>query len=110
MTGREEPPLFTFQLRVGHPPTEPLHFLFTGHIGSGKSSELEHLRQVLLQPSKTHERCYPILLDAGEYLDAYDVTSTDILLSIVAEVASSLREHLGIELSDNYFVKRVKEI
>lgn len=87
-----------------------LHFLFSGHIGSGKSSELEHLRNLLLQPSTPHKRYFPVLMDAGEYLDEYDVTSTDILLSIVSEVGASLKEELGIELSDSYFVRRFKEV
>ena len=30
---------------------DPLFFLFSGHIGSGKSSELEHLRHTLAHPS-----------------------------------------------------------
>ena len=41
----------------------PLRFLFSGHIGSGKSSELAHLRHLLAQPKPTppHRRYFPVL-------------------------------------------------
>lgn len=76
--------------------TSPLRFLFSGHIGSGKSSELEHLRNCLENPDTKGKRFFPILLDAGDYLNEYNVTPTDILLAIVAEVASTFKEKLGI--------------
>jgi len=88
------------------------HCLFSGHLGSGKSSELEHLRQTLetCPPNADGKRYFPIYLDAGEYLDDYDVTPTDIFLAIVAEVAATFRDRLGIELKDTYFAKRLEEI
>ncbi len=88
----------------------PLRFLFSGHIGCGKSSELEHLRHTLEQPAATGKRFFPVLLDAGEYLNDYDVAPSDILLSIVVEVAATLKEKLGIKLEDSYFVKRTNEL
>ncbi len=87
-------------------------FLFTGHIGCGKSSELEHLTHVLANPRPRlpHSRYFPILLNVSEYLDDYDVTVTDILLAIVTEMADTLRRDLGVELQDSYFTKRLNEI
>jgi hypothetical protein len=89
-----------------------LRVLFSGHVGSGKSSELQHLRHKLElgEPAPDRKRCFPVLLDAGEYLDEYDTTPTDILLAIVAELAATLKEKRGIELQDNYFVRRLNEI
>lgn len=86
--------------------------LFSGHIGSGKSSELEHLRHELenCPPDSPHKRYFPILLNATDYLDDYDVTPTDILLAVVAEMAATLEDKLQIKLKDNYFVKRFDEI
>ncbi len=86
--------------------------LFSGHIGCGKSSELHHLAHKLEDPKPTasSKRYFPIILDASEYLDDYDVTPTDLLLAIVAEVAAKLKEKDIGELSDNYFVKRFNEI
>lgn len=87
-----------------------LRFLFSGHVGSGKSSELEHLSLALEQSGSAGRRFFPILVDAGEYLNDYDVAPSDILLAIVAEVAGALKEKAGIELKDSYFVNRFNEI
>lgn len=89
-----------------------LCFLFSGHIGCGKSSELHHLARELENPKPVapHKRYFPVILDAGEYLDDYDVTPTDIHLAIVAELAATLREKGVGELKDNYFVRRFNEI
>lgn len=57
------------------------------------------------------DSCYfPILLNVSDYLDDYDTTPTDILLAIVAELAETLREKAGVELTDNYFINRLNEI
>lgn len=89
-----------------------LCLLFSGHVGGGKSSELEHLRQRLNEqvPSGPCKRYLPILMNAGEYLDDYDVTPVDILLAIVAEVGATFEEQLKIGLKDSYFEKRLREI
>ena len=115
-----------------------LCFLFSGHIGCGKSSELRELERTLdpavrireaeqsgdtpqqLQElrrsvaatfaSGQHERYFPVLLDVHEYLDDFDVTLTDILLAVITELGDALRTHLRIELKDNYFVKRLQDV
>ncbi len=87
-----------------------LYFLFTGHIGCGKSSELKQLERSLTAASPPYSCYFPILLDVSDYLDDYDASPTDILLAIVTEVADTLREKLGVELKDNYFSKRLNEI
>jgi len=88
----------------------PLCFLFSGHIGCGKSSELGQLWEALEKPAAGCARYFPILLDVSDYLDDYDVATTDILLAIMAELAAELRDRLGIELQDSYFVKRLNEV
>jgi len=87
-----------------------LCYLFSGHIGCGKSSELQHLRNTLLNAEGLERRYFPVLLDVSEYLDDYDVAPIDILLAIVTELASSLRTQLNIDLKDNYFEKRLQEV
>ena len=87
-----------------------LYFLFTGHIGCGKSSELRQLERALSDPTPPYTCYFPILLDVSDYLDDYDASTTDILLAIVTEVADTLRARLGVELKDNYFSKRLNEI
>jgi hypothetical protein len=86
------------------------YFLFSGHIGCGKSSELKCLERSLTTAVADRECYFPILLDVSEYLDDYDAAPTDILLAIVSELADTLRRKLGVELKDNYFVKRLNEI
>ena len=77
---------------IGHPvytdkkalPTKKgfLHYLFSGHVGSGKSSELLHLKACLERDvvGAEQERFFTIVIDASEYLDEYDVKALDILL------------------------------
>lgn len=87
-----------------------IYFLFSGHIGCGKSSELKHLERSLINAPAGRDCYFPIMLNVSDYLDDYDATPTDILLAIVTELADTLREKLGLELKDNYFVKRLDEI
>jgi len=87
-----------------------LYFLLSGHIGCGKSSELKKLERALTSVSPGEDCYFPVLIDVSEYLDDYDVASTDILLAIVTELADTLRRNLNVELKDNYFTKRLNEI
>jgi hypothetical protein len=91
---------------------EFLCFLFTGHIGGGKSSELVQLKRCLEQktPEAGHRRYLPIYMDALEYVDEFDVSLPEILLAIATETADCLRTVEDIQLKDNYFLKRWKEV
>lgn len=84
-------------------------FLFSGHVGCGKSSELRQLEYTLLSESVEGKRFYPVVVNFLEYMDDYDFGIADLLLTIVTELASVFREKLGIELKDNYFEKRLAE-
>lgn len=95
---------------VSGSPGKYLCFLFTGHIGCGKSSELRHLCSEVKKPEPFQPGYLTILLDAQEYLDDFDVTLTDILLAIVTELADTLREEIGYDLKDTYFRTRFEEI
>lgn len=46
-----------------------LRFLFSGHVGCGKSSELEQLRHALACPAPDAPRCFPVVVNVSEYLD-----------------------------------------
>lgn len=87
-------------------------FLFSGFIGSGKSSELAQLKYDLQHPKTSHtHKCHlPILVDVTDYLDLYDVAATDILLAIMTEIAATLREEVKIELAEKYIAKRMEEL
>ncbi len=85
-----------------------LRFLFSGHTGCGKSSELKHLAEKL---EKEDAACYfPVYINTFDYLDVYDVSIEEILLSVVTELAETFREKLGIELENTYFQKRFEEL
>jgi energy-coupling factor transporter ATP-binding protein EcfA2 len=88
-----------------------LCFLFTGHTGCGKSSELRHLAETLKNPDlqKNDPAFFPIYMDAEEFIDSYDAEPTDILLSIFAAAARQLKE-VGIELKDNFLWRRLSNL
>lgn len=94
--------------------TSHLNFLFSGHIGGGKSTELRHLAKCLRKGDDRAKgkRYLPIYLDILDYVDVYSVTTSDILLATVAEVGDIFRNDpdLKVELKDSYFSKRLREI
>lgn len=77
-------------------------FLFTGHSGCGKSSELRRLVREL-QTYSEDTRFYPIFIDANEYLDRFDVTITDILLAIATETADVLQRDENLKIKGSHF-------
>jgi len=99
-----------FQRNIRLAGTNYIRFLFSGHIGSGKSSELEQLRQNLLARGPGGGRYFPVVIDTNDYIDDYDADAIDLLLAVVAETAARLREELQINLSDTYFQKRFAEL
>lgn len=92
----------------------PMNFLFSGHIGGGKSSELRHLAHCLRGGhSRTGgQRYFPLFLDAKDYLDIFDVDAVDLLLALVSEIGDVCRvdPELHFELKQGFFEKRFKEL
>lgn len=89
-----------------------IHSLFTGHIGCGKSSELKHLADKMSHKTllSGQKRFFPVIVNMSEYLDEYDVSTTDILLSVVTELADALRKQEGIEIAPSYLNRRWDEV
>ncbi len=81
----------------------PLCRLFTGHTGSGKSSELRRLADEMGKPNqgRDRKRLLPVIINADDYLDIFDTDTTDLLLAITAGLAETLRTTLSVELSDD---------
>lgn len=79
-------------------------FLFTGHSGCGKSSELKRLSRELKSHSED-SRFFPLFINVDEYLDRFDVTITDVLLAVATEAADILQNTENINLKGNYFQK-----
>jgi hypothetical protein len=86
--------------------THFLHFIFSGHYGSGKSSELKLLcRELENMPEGS--RLLPIYIDTEEYLNENDTHLIDIFYAIVAELGSVFKAHnLNLE---SHFFKRFAE-
>lgn len=83
----------------------PLNFVFSGHIGGGKTSEIKHLASCLRRGHQRvgQKRYFPITVDILDYVDIADVSTTDIQLAIVSQIAATFREdlELRIELKDS---------
>ena len=90
---------------------EPIHLLFTGHVGCGKSSELLALeRQLDGVPTGTaRKKFFVVQLSTLEYFNAYDLSTIDMILAIVAEFASVLKTKANIELKDSYFTSKLRD-
>ncbi len=85
-------------------PNIPTCQLFTGHIGCGKSTELQKLTVELQQ-----EGFHVVYLNSLKDLEIRDVDISDILLAITHRVIESL-ESVGIKLEQNYFMRLFKDM
>jgi energy-coupling factor transporter ATP-binding protein EcfA2 len=61
--------------------------LFTGHIGSGKSTELKRLQQKLQDKDY-----FVVFLDVQQSLDLGEITYQDVLLNIAQAVTEALEK------------------
>ncbi len=78
-------------------PDNPTCQLFTGHIGSGKSTELLRLKAELEE-----QDFHVVYFESSKDLDMADVDITDILLAIARQVSESI-EQLQIQLQPTGF-------
>ena len=85
-------------------PDKPTCQLFTGHIGCGKSTELQRLKAEL-EPQGFHV----VYFESSLVLEMADVDVTDILLAIAKSVIQSL-EAVQIKLKPGYFVNLFTDI
>ncbi|MCI0471938.1 MAG: hypothetical protein L0Y73_09780, partial [Candidatus Aminicenantes bacterium] len=67
--------------------SKPRTLLFSGHNGSGKSTELKSLEKAL-----SGDKLLTIMIDAQEELDLEDPNYIDILFSIAVEIERQMRE------------------
>lgn len=85
-------------------------WLFSGHVGCGKSSELLEVARVVSHLETDEKRFLPVYLDIKPYLDLFYITPEAVQLAIVSEIADTFREKLGIRLDTNYFMNLFREI
>lgn len=85
--------------RLKNSKNENLRYLFTGHLGCGKSSELLHLYNEIEKGTTF----FPIYIDFEEYLDIQDTTLEDIFLGMFTEIASRCREKFEFKFSEESY-------
>ncbi|ALF55006.1 KAP family P-loop domain-containing protein [Nostoc piscinale CENA21] len=85
-------------------PDEPTCQLFTGHIGCGKSTELQRLKAELEAVG-----FHVVYFESSQDLDMADIDVSDILLSVARQVSASL-EAIKIKVQPHYFINLFKEI
>ncbi|NER83682.1 MAG: AAA family ATPase [Leptolyngbya sp. SIO1D8] len=85
-------------------PEEPTTQLLTGHIGSGKSTELLRLKDQLEEAGY-----HVVYFESDRDLEMSDVEITDILLVIARQISASL-ESVNISLQPNYFQRLFQSI
>ncbi len=78
---------------------QPSCQLFTGHVGCGKSTELQRLWKEL-----EDEGFHVVYFESTDYLQTSDVDIIDILLAITREVANSLKK-VDIDLEPPFFIQ-----
>ena len=83
-----------------------LRFLFTGHIGSGKSSELLHLVNIL----KEETNFFPVYIDVKDYINFEKANLDEIFLAIAVELAEVFHLELNIKLKNSYLESKFAEI
>lgn len=76
-----------------------IRYLFTGHLGCGKSSELLHLKDKI----EKETTFFPVYIDFEEYLDVKDTTLEDIFLGMFTEIANSCREKFSITVKEESY-------
>jgi hypothetical protein len=85
-------------------PNKPTCQLFTGHIGCGKSTELQRLKADLEQ-----QGFHVVYFESSQVLEMADVDVTDIMLAIARSVSESL-EAVQIKLKPGYFANLFTDI
>ena len=91
-------------------PPDRGYYLFCGHRGCGKSTELRRIRQNLHQP----ELYYLVFADAARDLDPNNLRYQDILLHLAAKLTGQLQDDdvnvnsAYVERLENWFADRVE--
>jgi len=79
--------------------------LFAGHIGSGKSTELR-----LLQKQLQDDGYFVVFCQILEDIDERDADFPDVLLSMMRQMVSQIKERGKIQLKPGYFQQRFEEL
>ncbi len=89
----------------------PLHLLFSGHRGGGKSTELLRLQKNLVEPPASEEKFFVVYFEADqEDIDVNDVDFPDLLLAIVRQVGKALRERVNVKLRPSWLSRFIGDL
>ncbi len=89
----------------------PLHLLFSGHRGGGKSTELLRLQKNLAEPPAGEDKFFVVYFEADqEDIDVNDVDFPDVLLAIIRQVGKALRERENVELHPTWLSRFVGDL
>jgi energy-coupling factor transporter ATP-binding protein EcfA2 len=88
----------------------PTHQVLAGHRGSGKSTELYRLQRELEHPSGSDKRYFVVFCKTDEDLDRNDVDFFDVLVTVVRQMATQLKDRAGISLKPGYFKDRFERM
>jgi hypothetical protein len=89
--------------------SRPCHQVLAGHNGSGKSTELWYLKSRLEAGGQT-KPFFTVYCDADDHVDRNDVDFLDVLVAMLRQLATDLRERLGIELKPGYIRNRLGQL
>lgn len=93
----------TIRLAEGTPTCQVL----AGHKGSGKSTEFFRLKKKL----ETGENpFFVVYVQADDDIDRNDVDFPDVLIAVVRQMATQLKERAGITLKPGYFADRLERV
>lgn len=79
--------------------------LFAGHIGSGKSTELR-----LLQKQLQDDGYFVVFCQILQDIDERDADFPDVLLSMMRQMVSQIKERGKVQLKPGYFQQRFEEL
>jgi AAA ATPase domain len=83
----------------------PLHLLFAGYRGSGKTTELLRLKRSL--ENNPEDRFFVVYFQVDEDIDMNDPDAFDVLLAIVRQVGKAFRERAQWELHSPWLSRLV---
>jgi len=86
---------------------KPTCQIVTGHHGSGKSTELLRLQRELQQHRK---KPFVVYCEALEDIDRNDVDFPEVLIALVRQMATQLKERADIVLKPGYFKDRLQQL
>lgn len=83
--------------------TKKIAQVLAGHVGSGKSTELQRLQKFLEEPGSDGAKYFVVYFSVDEHVDRNDVDFLDVLVATIRQLAVALKDRAGIVLKPGYF-------